>query len=131
MEHFISQYLFINVWASFPWSLLWSCYSCHYAKLSNYNNSTTYCLVFEFKTFDTENLTFQNLLALRAQARKCNKQVKAIINKGASKFVVDDAKVSLHREYWLFGVIRNINETTVLVASWFSFSYTWISVIIF
>lgn len=37
----------------------------------------------------------QNLLALRAQDRKSNKRVRAMINmnKGASKAVLDDAKV--------------------------------------
>ncbi|XP_069168843.1 protein SPT2 homolog [Procambarus clarkii] len=44
------------------------------------------------KENEEARLKKENLLALRAQARKCNKQVKAIINKGASKFVVDDAK---------------------------------------
>ncbi|XP_069168842.1 protein SPT2 homolog [Procambarus clarkii] len=44
------------------------------------------------KENEEARLKKEYLLALRAQARKCNKQVKAIINKGASKFVVDDAK---------------------------------------
>lgn len=40
---------------------------------------------------------FQNLLALRAQDKKSNKRVKAMINmsKGASKAVLEDAKVCI------------------------------------